>query len=115
MPSVKDQKYLREVESKFLRKDLPEIKPGQIVTVWTKVKEKDKERSTPFKGVVIAVRGSGANKTFTLRNVLSGVGVERIFPYHSPYIDKIEIHGELRRRRAKLYYIRRKKASEISR
>lgn len=113
MGSIKDQKYIRYIESRFIRKDLPEIKQGQIITVWTKVKEKDKERSAPFRGIVIAVRGSGTNKTFTVRNVLSGVGVERIFPYHSPYIEKIEIHGEVRTRRAKLYYLRKKKTSEL--
>lgn len=113
--SLKDQKYIREVEKKFLRNDLPDIKPGFVVRVWTKYKEKDKERLTPFEGIVISVRGSGTGKTFTVRNVISGVGVERIFPFHSPFIEKIEILREIPVRRAKLYYLRERKSSELFR
>lgn len=104
MASVKSQEYIRVLESKFLRKDLPELKTGQKVRVWTKHKEKDKEREVPFEGTVISVRGSGINKTFIVRNVFSGVQVDRIFPYHSPNIVKIEILQGSLRRKAKLYY-----------
>jgi large subunit ribosomal protein L19 len=115
MGLARDQKYIFEVEKKFLRSDLPEIKPGDVVRVWTKIKDKEKETLTHFEGIVISVRGRGTGKTFTVRNVLSGVGVERIFRYHSPYIEKIEILKKVRVRRAKLYYLRYKKASELFR
>ena len=106
--SVKDKKWIRLVESKFLRTDLPELKPGHKVKVWYKVKEGEKERTTFFEGTVIAIRGGGPNKTFTVRKVSQGVGIERIFPYYSPYIVKIEILGKMEVRRAKLYYLREK-------
>ncbi len=115
MASLKDQKYIMEIENKFVRNDLPEVKPGYIVRVWTKYKEKDKERLTPFEGIVISVKGGGTNKTFTVRNVISGVGVEKIFPYNSPFIEKIEILRKVPVRRAKLYYLRERKASELFR
>jgi large subunit ribosomal protein L19 len=113
--SVKDQKYIFDLEKKFLRTDLPEIRPGYVVRVWTKVKEKDKERLSHFDGIVISIRGRGAGKTFTVRNIVGGVGVERIFPYYSPYIEKIEILRKIPVRRAKLYYLRYKKQSELFR
>lgn len=113
MPSLKDKKYIINIEKNFLRSDLPEIRPGYVVKVWTKVREKDKERLSAFEGIVISVRGSGTGKTFTVRNVMSGVGVERIFPYHSPYIEKIEIIRKIPVRRAKLYYLRERKQSEL--
>jgi len=69
MGSARDQKYIFEVEKKFLRSDLPEIKPGYVVRVWTKIKDKEKETLTHFEGIVISVRGRGTGKTFTVRNV----------------------------------------------
>ncbi len=104
MASVKSREYIRDLESKFLRNDLPELKTGQKIKVWTKYKEKDKEREVPFEGIVISVRGSGTNKTFTVRNTTSGVQVDRIFPYHSPYIVRIEILQDSPRKKAKLYH-----------
>ena len=97
---------IKEVEEKFFRKDLPEIHPGDTVRVYFRVKEGGKERVQPFEGVVIAIRGDGAKKTFTVRKISFGVGVERIFPYHSPLIEKIEIKQRGKVRRAKLYYLR---------
>ena len=97
---------IKEVEEKYMRKDLPEIHPGDTVRVYFRVKEGNKERVQPFEGIVIAIRGEGVKKTFTVRKISFGVGVERIFPYHSPLIEKIEIKQRGKVRRAKLYYLR---------
>ncbi len=97
---------IKDVEEKFLREDLPEIHPGDTVRVYFKVREGGKERVQPFEGIVIAIKGDGAKKTFTVRKVSFGIGVERIFPYHSPLIEKIEIKQRGKVRRAKLYYLR---------
>jgi large subunit ribosomal protein L19 len=98
-----------------LRDDIPEFTPGDTVTVHVKVVEGDKERIQLFQGVVLQRRGSGINATFTVRKVSNGVGVERIFPLHSPRIAKIERLRAGRVRRAKLYYLRelRGKAARI--
>lgn len=111
--SVKDKKYIKLIEEKFVRKDLPEIRPGQIVRVWYRTEEKEKKKLSSYQGIVIAVRGSGASKTFTIRNVLSGVGVEWIIPINSPHIEKIEIINQTKVNRAKLYYLRNVKSSEL--
>ncbi len=101
------------IEKNTLRTDIPEIKSGDSVRVIQKVKEGDKERLSPFEGLVIAVKhGTGPTATFTVRKVVSGIGVERIFPMHSPVISKIEILRHSKVRRAKLYYIRQKAAKE---
>ncbi len=97
---------LKLVEATQLKKDIPEFKPGDILNVHVKVKEGDKERVQEFQGIVIARRGSGMNATFTVRKISDGVGVERIFPLHSPRIAKIERIKEGKARRAKLYYVR---------
>ncbi len=103
------------VEEKFSRGDLPAIHPGDTVRVYFRVKEGNKERVQPFEGVVIAIRGDGTKKMFTVRKISFGIGVERIFPYNSPLIEKIEIKQRGRVRRAKLYYLRKKvgKAAKI--
>jgi large subunit ribosomal protein L19 len=84
------------------------IKPGAKVRVWEKIKEGDKERTSRFEGMVLARKhGSEAGATFTVRSVVAGVGVEKVYPIHSPLIDKVEITAEPKRiRRAKLYYVR---------
>ncbi len=97
---------LKLVEATQLKKDIPEFKPGDTLNVHVKVKEGDKERIQEFQGIVIARRGSGSNATFTVRKISDGVGVERIFPLHSPRIAKIERVKEGKARRAKLYYVR---------
>jgi large subunit ribosomal protein L19 len=97
---------LKLVEATQLKKDLPAFKPGDIVNVYVKVKEGDKERLQEFQGIVIGRRGSGSNATFTVRKISDGVGVERIFPLHSPRIAKIEKVKDGRARRAKIYYVR---------
>lgn len=101
-----------ETKAKFvkdqLRDNIPNFKVGDTVNVVHRVQEGDKERSVGFAGLVIArTHGSGIDATFTVRRTGSGVGVERIFPLHSPIIDKIERIKHLKVRRAKLYYLRR--------
>lgn len=94
-------------------KKIPEIRPGYTVRVHQKVKEADKERIQIFEGLVIACKhGRGISGTITVRKVSQGFGVERIFPLHSPAIEKIEVIKKHKVRRAKLYYIRKKSAKE---
>ncbi len=98
-----------------LQSDLPEFNPGDTVAVHVKVVEGDKERIQVFEGVVINRRGDGMNESFMVRKISEGIGVERIFPLHSPNIARIERLREGRVRRAKLYYLRglRGKAARI--
>lgn len=104
------------LEKSYLRSDLPEIHPGDTVKVVQKIKEGEKERLTAFEGLVIAKKhGQGISGTFTVRKVVDGIGVERVFPLHSPMIEKIEILRRSKVRRAKLYYIREKAAREVRR
>ena len=106
---------LQEVEKEYLRTDLPDFRAGDTVRVHVKVAEGDKERIQVFQGVVIRRRGSGTRASFAVRKVSAGVGVERVFPLHSPVIDRIEVVRRGRVRRAKLYYLRglRGKAARI--
>ncbi|MBI1839578.1 MAG: 50S ribosomal protein L19 [Verrucomicrobia bacterium] len=101
-----NQALLDKIESEQFRKDDSAFRVGDTVRVHTKVVEGDKERIQVFTGVVIGRRGHGLNETFTVRRISYGEGVERVFPIHSPRIDKIEIerHGQVRR--AKLTYLR---------
>ena len=89
-----------------LKNEIPDFKPGDTVAVEVKIIEGDKERNQVFQGVVIARRGSGVGATFTVRKISNGVGVERVFPLHSPKVSKIERVSVGRVRRAKLYYLR---------
>jgi large subunit ribosomal protein L19 len=100
------RKAISDIEAKYVKKDAPEFRPGDTVRVHTKIKEGDKERIQIFEGVVIRHRKGQARAMFTVRKVSYGVGVERMFPVHSPRIDRIEVlgHGEVRRSR--LYYLR---------
>ena len=104
-----------ELEKSIMRSDLPDFRSGDTVAVHYKIKEGDRERIQVFEGVVIAKKGGGARETFIVRKVSYGVGVERIFPLHSPLIDKIVVKRKGKVRRAKLYYLRgrSKKASRI--
>ncbi|HEY7407530.1 MAG TPA: 50S ribosomal protein L19 [Gemmatimonadaceae bacterium] len=95
-----------ETQKEFLRGDVPPFRPGDTVRVNVRVKEGDKERLQAFEGVCIARRGSGVSETFTVRKVSNGVGVERIFPVHSPMIGDIAVVRRGQVRRAKLYYLR---------
>ncbi len=98
-----------------LRNDIPDFGPGDTVSVHVKVVEGDKERIQQFQGVGLRRRGSGINATFTVRKISNGVGVERVFPLHSPRIAKIERLRAGKVRRAKLFYLRelRGKAARI--
>jgi large subunit ribosomal protein L19 len=104
-----------------LRKDLPDFRPGDTVRVNVRLKEgegeKEKERLQAFEGVVISKKGRASGATFTVRRVSFGVGIERIFPLHSPTISSIEVVGKGKVRRARLYYLRdlRGKAARIKR
>ena len=97
---------IKNIEMTQLKSDIPEFKAGDTVRVHVKVVEGTRERIQVFEGVVIARKGGGLTETFTVRRVSYGVGVERVFPVHSPRIDKIEVMRRGRVRRAKLYYLR---------
>ncbi len=94
------------VEETQVRDDLPEFGAGDTVNVHYRVREGEKERIQQYQGVVLQKRGSGANKTFTVRKMSGNVGVERIFPMYSPYIAKIEVKKRGKVRRAKIFYLR---------
>jgi large subunit ribosomal protein L19 len=106
---------IEQLEREHMRMDLPDFVPGDTVRVHVKIKEGDKERVQVFQGVVISKRKGGIGATFTVRKVSYGVGVERIFPTHSPIIDRVEVITKGRVRRAKIYYLRklRGKAARI--
>jgi large subunit ribosomal protein L19 len=106
---------IKQIEREQMRLDHPDFRPGDTVKVHVKIKEGEKERIQIFQGVVISKRKGTTNATFTVRKVSYGVGVERIFPLHSPAIDKIEVVTRGRVRRAKIYYLRklRGKAARI--
>ena len=106
---------IEELEKKQLRTDLPDFSAGDTVTVYVKIKEGEKERIQAFQGVVISKRKGTLNASFTVRKVSYGIGVERIFPLHSPIIDRIEVNTRGRVRRSKIYYLRklRGKAARI--
>ncbi|CEP68336.1 Ribosomal protein L19 [Moorella glycerini] len=106
---------IEALEKEQMRSDIPDFKPGDTVRVHVKVIEGNRERIQVFEGTVIGRRGRGINETFTVRRVSYGVAVERIFPVHSPRIDRIEVVRHGRVRRAKLYYLRERtgKAARI--
>jgi large subunit ribosomal protein L19 len=106
---------LASVERPYLKDDIPEFRPGDTVRVHVRVVEGNKERIQVFQGVVIGRRGGGTRETFMVRKISAGIGVERVFPLHSPSIDKIEVVRRGKVRRAKLYYLRglRGKAARI--
>jgi large subunit ribosomal protein L19 len=99
---------MKLIESEFLKKDVPPFHIGDTVKVMVKILEADKVRLHPFEGVVIAKRGSGINENFTVRRVSYGEGIERVFPLHSPNIERIEVIRSGKVKRAKLYYLRGK-------
>jgi len=98
---------IKYVEEKLVvKKEIPTFKAGDTITVHYKIKEGDKERVQQYQGTVIQRRGAGASATFTVRKLSNGIGVERVFPLFSPFIDKIDVNKEGVVRRAKIYYIR---------
>ncbi len=105
------ENLVKIVEEQFANnkdKNFPEFQAGDTITVYYKIKEGNKERIQPFRGVVIQIKGKGLTKTFTVRkNRDDGIGVERIFPINSPFIEKIEINKYGKVRRARIYYFRK--------
>ncbi len=107
---------IRGIEATQLKKDIPEIKPGYTVRVHVKVKEyrynakkrqwEERTRIQPYQGIVLRMKGSGINRTITVRRVSHGIGIERIFPIHSPNIEKIEVIKKVKPKRAVLSFIR---------
>ena len=95
-----------ETQKEWLRTDIPPFRPGDTLRVNVRVREGDKERLQAFEGVCIARRGSGVSETFTVRKISNGIGVERIFPLHSPMIGDLAVVRRGQVRRAKLYYLR---------
>ncbi len=106
---------IREITQEQMRSDIPDFRPGDTVKVHVRLKEGEKERIQVYEGLVIARKHGGLSETFTVRKISSGIGVERIFPLHSPSIAKLEVVRRGQVRRAKLYYIRelRGKAARI--
>lgn len=97
---------IAQLEAEQLRTDIPEFGSGDTVSVHYKIKEGAKERIQVFQGTVIQRRNSGLSETFTVRKISNGIGVERIFPLHSPNIDKIEVNRRGKVRRARIFYLR---------
>ena len=97
---------LDQIESEQTKKEAPALRPGETVRVHVKVVEGEKERTQVFEGIVIRISGKGNRTTFTVRKISYGIGVERIFPLHSPRIEKVEVVSRGKVRRAKLYYLR---------
>ncbi len=100
-------KVLQKIYETHKREEIPELEPGDTVRVQVKIREGDKERLQAFEGVLIARNNTGLSETITLRKMSFGVGVERIFPLHSPVMGSIQIVRRARVRRAKLYYLRK--------
>jgi len=99
-------KRIAQIEKQFMRDNVPEFKSGDTVRVHVRIKEGDKERIQVFQGDVISRRGGGLGETFTVRKISSGIGVERVFPLHSPNVARIERVRQGQVRRKKLYYMR---------
>jgi large subunit ribosomal protein L19 len=106
---------IKEIEQEYLKKDLPELNPGDTVKVMVRIREGNKERLQGYEGVIIKFAGSGVSRTMTVRRVFQGVGVERVFLLHSPRVDSIKVVRRGSVRRAKLYYLRNRtgKAARI--
>ncbi len=94
------------IEKKYLKKEIPEFQPGDVVNIHINVRTGKGTRIQVFQGIVIRIKGSGINRTCTVRKISYGIGVEKIFPINSPVIEKIELVSKGKTRRAKLYYLR---------
>jgi large subunit ribosomal protein L19 len=97
---------IRKIEERSLRKDIPQFRVGDSLRLQVRVVEGEKERIQPFEGIVIKINRGGNRATFTVRKVSYGIGVERIFPLHSPRLEKIQVLTRGKVRRARLYYLR---------
>jgi len=100
---------IEHVEKKYMKKEVPKFNVGDTALVHVKIKEEGKTRTQVFEGVVIKKKGRGIGATFTVRRISYGEGVERVFPLHSPFIDKITVKKRGSVKRAKLYYMRKRK------
>jgi large subunit ribosomal protein L19 len=100
---------IQKLENALMKSEVPDLRPGTTVEVSVRVIEGDKERQQKFRGEVTNVRGAGMRKTFTVRKISEGIGVERTWPLHSPSIADIKVMGQKKVRRAKLFYLRKKK------
>ncbi len=109
------EQIINALTSAQLRQDVPQFRAGDTVNVSVRVVEGDKERIQHFEGIVISRRGSGVNETFTVRKISNGVGVERIFPLHSPRIAKLDFVKAGKVRRAKLYHLRALGSKDVRR
>ena len=109
------QELVRSVEARHLKESVPTFWPGDTLRVNVKVVEGTRERIQSFEGTCIARDGSGTSATFTVRRIASGVGVERVFPVHSPRVDSIEVRRQGKVRRSKLYYLRDRVGSKAIR
>ena len=107
-------KQIEALEARFMRKDLPTFNIGDTVDVHFRIKEENKMRTQLFSGIVIGRKGRGISESFTVRRISYGEGVERVFPVHSPLIEKIEVTKKGNVRRAKLYYLRGKKGKSAT-
>lgn len=99
---------IKLVQSDYIKTETPDFQAGDTINVHVNIKEGEKERVQQFKGVCLQRRGEGATETFTVRKISSGIGVERIFPLHSPIVEKVEVLRRGKVRRARLFYLRDK-------
>ena len=115
MLKLNTQKTINDVESNFIKKDLPLLRIGDNVKIGVKIVEGNKERVQFYEGTIIAKKNTSINTTITVRKVLQGIGIERVFLIHSPKIDSIKVLSSAKVRRSKLYYLRnlRGKASRL--
>ncbi|WP_428561519.1 MAG: 50S ribosomal protein L19 [Solidesulfovibrio sp. DCME] len=106
---------IEQLEREQMRLDMPAFRPGDTIKVHLRIIEGEKERIQVFQGAVLRLRKGGVNSTFTVRKVSDGVGVERVFPMHSPFIERVEVVSQGKVRRSRLYYLRslRGKAARI--
>lgn len=109
-----NDQLLKELTSEFIKENRDQFKVGDGVKVHVRVREGEKERIQIFAGIVISRKGSGIHETFTVRRIASGVGVERVFPVHSPLIYKVEVDRESITMRARMYYLRDKIGKEAN-
>ncbi len=106
--------FIKDLDAKIIKENVTKFNVGDTIRVYAKIVEGDKERIQGFEGIVIAKKGGGLTETFTVRKIVQGVGVERIFPLHSPKVDRIKVIKEGRVRRAKLYYMRERIGSRAT-
>ncbi len=108
------ENLISEVEKDSLKENIPEFNTGDTVRVSVRVKEGEKSRIQNFEGIVIAIRGKGISRTFTVRKISSGISVERVFPFHCPNVENVKVVSKGKARRSKLYYLRNKIGKEAA-